>query len=125
MTKKIIRLPIVKNRTGYSRSSIYAGIADGSFPAQIPLGARAVGWVEDEINAWVERRVAKAQGHASMHINKAAVEIGIPSEELQPFIDSGELPTYRLGRHRLVKKTALAAFQQNRQTAETHIKKIT
>ena len=54
MTKTIIRLPIVKGRTGYSRSSIYAGMANGSFPAQIPLGLRAVGWDEAEIDAWIE-----------------------------------------------------------------------
>ena len=71
------------------------------------------GWDEDEVNAWIERRVEEAQAHASMHVNKAPEEIGISPEELQPFIDSGELPTYQLGRHQLVKKTVLAAFQKN------------
>ena len=112
MTKTIIRLPIVKGRTGRSGSSIYAGMADGTFPAQIPLGPRAVGWDEAEIDAWIEARIAEAEAHASMHINRAAEEIGIPLEELQPSIDNGELATYQLGRHQLVKKTVLAAFQR-------------
>jgi prophage regulatory protein len=112
MARTIIRFPLVEARTGLKRSSIYAGVAEGTFPAQIPLGGRAVGWDEDEVNAWIEQRAAEAQAHASMHVNKAAEEIGVPLEELQPFIDSGELPTYRLGRHQLVKKTVLSAFQK-------------
>ena len=120
MAKRIIRLPIVEERTGLSRSSIYAGMAAGTFPASIPLSGphgRAVGWIEDEIDAWIEARIAEAEAHTSMHVNRAAEEIGIPPEELQPFIDSGELPTYRLGRHRLVKKNVLAEFQRKHAAA--------
>ena len=116
MTKTILRFPIVKGRTGYSRSSIYAGMADGTFPTQIPLGPRAVGWDEAEIDAWIEARIAEAEDHASMHIDKAAKEIGTTREKLQLFIDSGELPTYKLGRHQLVKKTVLATFQKQHAT---------
>jgi len=89
-------------------------MADGTFPPSIPLGPRAVGWDEAEIDAWIEARIAEAEAHASMHVKKAAEKIGIPSEELQPFIDNGELATYQLGRHQLVKKTVLAAFQKKR-----------
>ena len=112
MAKRIIRLPKVQARTGLGRSSIYAGTADGTFPAQIPLGSRAVGWDEDEVSAWIEKRIAEAKTHGSMHVNKAAEVIGVEPEKLQPFIDSGELPTYQVGRHQLVKKTVLAAFQK-------------
>ena len=48
---KILRLPEVEARTGKSRSSIYKCVADGTFPKQIKLGPRAVGWVEAEIEA--------------------------------------------------------------------------
>lgn len=112
MAKRIIRLPVVMARTGLGRSSIYAGTAGGTFPPQIPLGGRAVGWDEDEVNAWIEQRIAEVQAHASMHVNKAAEEAGIAPEELQPFIDSGELVTYHLGRHCLVKKAVWAAFRK-------------
>ena len=56
MAKRIIRLPTVEWRTGYKRSSIYAGMADGTFPPSIPLGIRAVGWDEAVIDAWIEAR---------------------------------------------------------------------
>jgi prophage regulatory protein len=56
---RILRLPEVINRVGLKRASIYAAIARGTFPKQIPLGARAVGWIEGEIEAWLAARIRK------------------------------------------------------------------
>jgi prophage regulatory protein len=53
----ILRLPQVKARTGLSRSTIYVRIADGSFPPPVRLGLRAVGWLEEQIDAWITRQV--------------------------------------------------------------------
>jgi prophage regulatory protein len=50
---KILRLKKVKDRTGLSRSTIYLRIQQGTFPRPISLGARAVGWLENEIEAWL------------------------------------------------------------------------
>ena len=33
------------------------GFAEGTFPRPIPLGLRAVGWLESEINAWLDQQV--------------------------------------------------------------------
>ena len=57
MLYTILRLPQVKVRVGLSRSSVYAAVSQGSFPRPIRLGARSVGWLEIEIEAWVARRV--------------------------------------------------------------------
>ena len=57
MYQTILRLALVKQRTGLSRSSIYNGVKQGTFPAQISLGPRAVGWLESSINAWIQSRV--------------------------------------------------------------------
>jgi prophage regulatory protein len=54
---RILRLPEVKARVGLCRASIYQRIAIGSFPKQISLGARAVGWLEHEIEAWIAERI--------------------------------------------------------------------
>lgn len=61
----ILRLPVVKGRTGLSRSSIYEMMKHGQFPAPVKLGERAVGWVEAEVEAWLGERIAasrKAKG---------------------------------------------------------------
>jgi len=57
MNNRILRLKEVIQKTGLSRSSIYQFMKDGEFPKSIELGARAVGWLESEIDLWVKRRV--------------------------------------------------------------------
>ena len=51
----ILRRAQVQNRTGLSRSSIYKFIAEDKFPKPVSLGARAVGWVEADIDDWLDR----------------------------------------------------------------------
>jgi prophage regulatory protein len=53
---RILRLPQVKERTGLGRSSIYAGVKNGTFPAPVQLGERAVGWLASSIDSWVQTR---------------------------------------------------------------------
>jgi prophage regulatory protein len=57
--QKILRRPEVQNVTGLSCSSIYERMADGTFPKPIPLGGRAVGWLEAEIIDWQNERKAE------------------------------------------------------------------
>ena len=60
MQSRVIRRPVVEHLTGLSRSSIYAMIANGEFPAQIKIGIRAVGWRQSEIEAWIENRSSQS-----------------------------------------------------------------
>jgi len=53
----LIKLNEVKARTGLSRSSIYAYIDKGLFPAQIKLGERSVAWLDSEIESWVDSKI--------------------------------------------------------------------
>lgn len=62
MATVILRLPTVKARTGLSRSTIYLRVAQGAFPKPIPLGGRAVGWVEKEIDDWLQQQIAVTRG---------------------------------------------------------------
>lgn len=57
MTNRILRLPEVKSSVGLSRSTIYLRIEEGSFPKPISLGARAVGWLQSDVEAWVSKQV--------------------------------------------------------------------
>jgi prophage regulatory protein len=58
VTDKILRLPEVKTRVGLSRSSIYQMIQQKEFPSPIPIGARAVGWLDSEISEWLTKRIS-------------------------------------------------------------------
>ena len=65
--KRLIRLSEVLSRTGFGRTSIYRKMEDGSFPKNIKLGgptidhnvfdSRAVAWIEDEVEQWIESRI--------------------------------------------------------------------
>jgi prophage regulatory protein len=57
--RRILRLPEVEAVTGLKRSQIYEDILDGTFPTPVPLGERAVGWIEDEVAAWLDARIAE------------------------------------------------------------------
>ncbi|MBQ4890595.1 AlpA family transcriptional regulator [Shewanella sp. MMG014] len=61
MFEKVIRMPEVKNKTGLSRSSIYLRISKGEFPASISLGERAVGWLESDVEQWIDERIAASK----------------------------------------------------------------
>ncbi|MBN8440102.1 MAG: AlpA family phage regulatory protein [Thauera sp.] len=52
----VLRRRQVEARTGLGRSSLYALIAAGQFPAPIRLSANTVGWLEHEIDAWIAER---------------------------------------------------------------------
>ncbi|HKM16213.1 MAG TPA: AlpA family transcriptional regulator [Marinospirillum sp.] len=55
---RIMRMGEVVKKTGYSRSSIYALMAEGDFPKNVKLGLRAVGWSSHEVQAWVNEKLA-------------------------------------------------------------------
>ena len=58
--RSIVRLDGVRFQTGLSKSTIYDKIKEGTFPKPLKLGARAVGWLQSDINAWIDRCVANA-----------------------------------------------------------------
>ena len=65
--KRFIRLPEVLTRTGYGRTTIYRKMEDGSFPRSVKLegppiapeafDCRAVAWIEDEVEQWIDSRI--------------------------------------------------------------------
>lgn len=55
---KILRLLQVREVTGLCRSMIYPLEADLRFPRRVKIGVRAVGWLDNDVSAWITRRVA-------------------------------------------------------------------
>jgi prophage regulatory protein len=50
---RILRLNSVLERTGLSRSTLYRKIEGGSFPAQVRISQRCIGWHESDIEQWL------------------------------------------------------------------------
>lgn len=66
----ILRRKQVEARTGLSRSTIYAKLRrnpkrpsdyDPTFPKPVSVGAKAVGWIEAEIDAWLTAQIEKSR----------------------------------------------------------------
>lgn len=58
MKRTILRLPAVKSESGLSRSTIYLRISQGLWTKPVSLGARAVGWPSNEVEAINSARIA-------------------------------------------------------------------
>ena len=60
---RIIRWPKVHDKVGMCRSHVHQLISKGLFPAQIKItpNGRASGWVESEVNEWLEQRIAESR----------------------------------------------------------------
>lgn len=70
----ILRRKQVEARTGLSRSSIYAGISAGTFPAPIALGEKSVGWLKHEIGDWIAAKVA-ARSRSAAERNQSVQQV--------------------------------------------------
>lgn len=52
-TDRIIRLKVVLDRTGLSRSTLYRKISEGTFPRQIKISVHGAGWRESAVGRWM------------------------------------------------------------------------
>lgn len=58
---RILSMKLLVCVTGLSKSTIYAYVQSGQFPAQIKLGIRRVGWLEHEVQEWLKNRVIESR----------------------------------------------------------------
>lgn len=64
---RLLRRKEVEQKTGKSRSAIYDGIRQGTFPAPVPIGGKSVAWLEEEVDSWIancleERKRQRLEG---------------------------------------------------------------
>ena len=68
---KILRMPEVMKNTGLARSTIYKLIAENNFPDQISLGVKSVGWLESDIQSWIQDRISRSKNEPAQTELKA------------------------------------------------------
>ena len=54
---RLLRLRQVMDMTGLGKTKIYALQAEGTFPLRVQITPYCVGWVEQEIQAWISERM--------------------------------------------------------------------
>ena len=67
---RILRQRQVIERVGYSPMHLWRLEKAGKFPLRVRLGPNSVGWVEEEIDTWIENRIAERD---SKHPQKAEI----------------------------------------------------
>lgn len=68
---QILRLPAVCRATGLDRSMVYQLEAANRFPRRIKIGARAVGWIEAEIQSWLADRITTSRGSVDPAVERS------------------------------------------------------
>ncbi|MCE9508327.1 MAG: AlpA family transcriptional regulator [Alphaproteobacteria bacterium] len=63
INERILRLAEVMEIVGLSRSTIYAWIAEGTFPRYVRLGNRSVGWLKSEIDQFIQKCAEATRKH--------------------------------------------------------------
>ncbi|MBV9727735.1 MAG: AlpA family phage regulatory protein [Gammaproteobacteria bacterium] len=67
---RILRLPQALDVTGLGKTKLYELQSEGNFPMRVQITAHVVGWIEDDVQAWLARRVA-----ASASLRRSSREI--------------------------------------------------
>ena len=55
---RILRLAQVLQVTGLGKTTLYDLQSQGAFPMRVKITEHSVGWVEQDVQSWLERRVA-------------------------------------------------------------------
>lgn len=58
MKNKLLRITSVISKVGLSRSTIYSLCKQGKFPKQVQITERCVGWLESEIDEFLNQRAS-------------------------------------------------------------------
>ena len=65
MSQSFIRLSEVLRRTGYSKAWIYRFLKEKRFPQPVKIGSRSIAFVENEIDEWINQRIAESRGEVA------------------------------------------------------------
>lgn len=57
--QRLLRLKQVQEKIPLSKPEIYRRLKNGTFPQSVRLSQSVVAWVESELDAWIESRMAE------------------------------------------------------------------
>ena len=61
MSTVILRKSEVISRTGLPNSSLYRLMQEGKFPRPISLSTRSVGWVDSDVDDWIQKKIVESK----------------------------------------------------------------
>ncbi len=69
---KILRIRNVTEATGLSRTTLWRLERRGDFPHRIRLSPNSIGWIETEVEEWIESRPRKSSSESNTKNSEAA-----------------------------------------------------
>ncbi len=69
---RLVRSLEVVRKVGLSRVTIWRMEREGTFPKRRQIGAGAVGWLEHEIDEWIEKRPVIASANSNQKCSRGA-----------------------------------------------------
>jgi len=60
MIDRFLKRKEVETATTLSKATIYRRMGEGTFPKPVPVGLRAVAWLESDVAAWQQQQREKA-----------------------------------------------------------------
>ena len=64
---RLLRRKEVENLTGFSTRALYDSMRSGTFPRPLRIGKRSVAWLSQEVENWIESRVADRERLRDSH----------------------------------------------------------
>jgi prophage regulatory protein len=64
MAERILRQPEIERRTGLSRTTIWRLERSGDFPPRRRVLSNTIGWLESEVDEWIQTRPAATTSDA-------------------------------------------------------------
>jgi prophage regulatory protein len=68
---QFLRVRKVTEMVGFSKSTLYARVRDGSFPKPITPGPQSVAFLESDVLDWMKRKVAQQSSANVIRRNRA------------------------------------------------------
>lgn len=62
---RLIRLSEVMNKTGFGKAWIYRLISQNRFPQPVKIGIRAIAFIENEIDEWIQLTIENSRKHVA------------------------------------------------------------
>lgn len=94
--ERVLRIQDVVAKTGLAKSTVLKGVQRGTFPKQVHLGPRLIGWREADILAWMSAQALDGRPVAPddriLRISEVVKMTGIPKSAMYARIKEGSFP---------------------------------
>lgn len=65
VTPRVLNVRGVATYLSIGESTVWARVAAGTFPAPVPLGEKARGWLVEDVDGWLAERIAERDAVAA------------------------------------------------------------